>query len=612
VLATLAAVLLGAGCVADLVWRAPGWSQPLFLAAVAAGIVFPARRAWAAVGRRSLDINALMVIAVVGALIIGEWEEAAMVVFLFAVAQWLESQSVERARNAIRSLLDLAPPQARIEEHGAERLVPIELVVPGQTMRVRPGERVPLDGTVLEGRSDVNQAPITGESVPVEKATGDEVFAGTINGHGALTVTVTRRRDDTTLARIIHLVEHAQSERAPVQQFIDRFAAWYTPAVVALAALIGVVPTLGGGDPETWVYRALVVLVVACPCALVISTPVSMVSALAGAARHGVLIKGGAALERLAGVSTLAFDKTGTLTRGEIAVGATELLDGNGERELLRLAAAVEQHSEHPVAMAIVRAARDRDIALPRAAAVRALPGLGVEGVIEGAVVLCAAPRLLGERRQLDPDLAARADRIVAAGMSPVVVLRDGRALGLIGVADRERDTAREVVSDLHRHGISKVAMLTGDHAATARAVALRVGVDDVRAELLPADKVAAIGSLRNGGSIAMVGDGINDAPALAAADVGIVMGAIGSDAAIETADIALMTDDLAKVPYAIRLSRATVRNVRVNVAIALGLKAAFVVAAAAGVATLWMAVLADTGASVVVLANALRLRRFQ
>ncbi|MGE0460540.1 MAG: heavy metal translocating P-type ATPase [Vicinamibacterales bacterium] len=612
VLATLAAVLLGIGCLADLVWGAPAWSQPLFLAAVAAGVVFPARRAWTALGRGSLDINALMVIAVAGAIVIGEWEEAAMVVFLFAVAQWLESRSVERARRAIRSLLDLTPLQARLEEHGAERLVPVDAVAPGQTIRVAPGERVPLDGTVLDGRSDVNQAPITGESVPVEKAAGDDVFAGTINGHGALTISVTRRRDDTTLARIIHLVEHAQSERAPVQQFIDRFAAWYTPAVVVLALLIGVVPTLAGGDAGTWVYRALVVLVVACPCALVISTPVSMVSALAGAARHGVLIKGGASLERLAGVSALAFDKTGTLTRGEIAVGTMELLDGTGEEELLRLAAAVEQHSEHPVATAIVRAARDRGIAPPRAAAVRALPGLGVEGVIDGVAVLCAAPRILDGERRLEPELAARADRIVAAGMSPVVVLRDGRALGLIGVADRERDTARAVVSDLHREGIATVAMLTGDHAATARAVAARVGVDDVRAELLPADKVAAIRSLRNGGRIAMVGDGINDAPALAAADVGIAMGAIGSDAAIETADIALMTDDLAKVPYAIRLSRATVRNVRVNVAIALGLKAAFVVAAAAGVATLWMAVLADTGASVIVLANALRLRKFE
>jgi len=377
--------------------------------------------------------------------------------------------------------------------------------------------------------------------------------------------------------------------------------------------VVGAVPVLAGLPAETWVYRALVVLVVACPCALVISTPVSMVSALAGAARQGVLIKGGASLERLAAVSTLAFDKTGTLTRGEVVVGATDVFPGLvDERELLRLAAAVEQYSEHPVAQAIVRAAEVWSLDLPSAGAVRALPGLGVEGVVEGVEVLCAAPRYFRERRALDPEVSTRAERLVAGGMSPVIVARDGRVVGLVGVADRERDSARNVVSELRRNGVARVAMLTGDHEATARAVGARVGVDDVRSELLPLDKVSAIAELRGAGTIAMVGDGINDAPALAAADVGIVMGAAGSDAAIETADIALMTDDLSKIPYAIRLGRATVRNVHANVAIALGLKVAFVAAAAAGVATLWMAVLADTGASVIVLANALRLRRFR
>ncbi|MDH4063687.1 MAG: HAD-IC family P-type ATPase, partial [Acidobacteriota bacterium] len=315
-LAALAATLLVAGGLAQLLWGVTAWAGPLFLLASAVGVVFPAQRAWDALARGRLDINALMVVAVLGAVIIGEWREAAMVVFLFAVAQWLEARSVARARAAIGDLLDLAPAEARIEEHGADRLVSLDRVVPGQTLRVRPGERVPLDGTVIEGRSDVNQAPITGESIPVDKTVGDEVYAGTINGHGSLRVSVTRRRDDTTLARIIHLVEHAQSERAPLQQFVDRFAAWYTPAVVALAVLVGAVPVLAGLPADIWVYRALVVLVVACPCALVISTPVSMVSALAGAARHGVLIKGGASLERLAAVSILAFDKTGTLTRG--------------------------------------------------------------------------------------------------------------------------------------------------------------------------------------------------------------------------------------------------------------------------------------------------------
>jgi Cd2+/Zn2+-exporting ATPase len=611
-LAGIAAALLALGCLLDLTSQLPSWTAPIFLAAVLAGGVFPAQRAWSSIRKGKLDINALMVIAVTGAMFIGEWEEAAMVVFLFAVAQWLESRSVERARAAIRSLLDLAPPEARIDDGSGERMLPIDRVLPGQRMLVRPGERVALDGTVLDGRSDVNQAPITGESVPVEKVVGDEVFAGTINGHGSLAVSVTRRGDDTTLARIIHLVEEAQARRAPIQQFIDRFAAWYTPAVVAAAAAIGVVPILMGLPPETWIYRALVVLVVACPCALVISTPVSMVSALAGAARHGVLIKGGASLERLAGVSAIAFDKTGTLTRGEVSVGAAEPLDGVESRELLRLAASVEQQSEHPIAQAIVAAARAQGIAFPVASGVRALPGLGVEGEVDGHRVLCAAPKYFSGRAPLGATSVALSDRLTGNGLSPVVVMRDTEPIGIIGVSDRERDGAAEVVADLRRHGVTRVAMLTGDVASSARAVGARVGVDEVRAELLPADKVEAVTTLRRNGAVAMIGDGINDAPALAAADVGIVMGAIGSDAAIETADVALMTDDLSKVAWAIRLSRATLRNVRVNVAIALGLKAAFVVAAAAGVATLWMAVLADTGASVIVLANALRLRRFQ
>jgi Cd2+/Zn2+-exporting ATPase len=611
-LAGLAAALLALGCVFDLTSAAPSWISPLFLGAVIAGSVFPARRAWASVRRGALDINALMVIAVIGALAIGEWEEAAMVVFLFAVAQWLESRSVERARAAIRELLDLAPPEARITEGGVERLMSIDHVEPGQRMLVRPGERVALDGTVLDGRSDVNQAPITGESVPVEKAAGDEVFAGTINGHGSLVVSVTRRRDDTTLARIIHLVEEAQARRAPVQQFIDRFAAWYTPGIVALAIALGVIPILAGAPAETWIYRALVVLVVACPCALVISTPVSMVSALAGAARNGVLIKGGASLERLAGITAVAFDKTGTLTRGEVSVGAAEGLNGSSPGDVLGLAAAVEQHSEHPIAHAIVAEARARRVDFPRAVGVRALPGLGVEGEVDGVRVMCAAPRYFNGHTALAPSALALAERLSSGGLSPVVVARDGAAVGVIGVADRERDGAADAVAALRRDGVARVAMLTGDARPSAQAVGARVGVDEIRAELLPSDKVDAVTMLRRQGGVAMVGDGINDAPALAAADVGIVMGAIGSDAAIETADVALMTDDLSKVSWAIRLSRATMRNVRTNVAIALGLKAAFVVAAAAGVATLWMAVLADTGASVIVLANALRLRRFR
>jgi len=480
-------------------------------------------------------------------------------------------------------------------------------------MIVKPGEKFALDGIVRSGRSDVNQAPITGESLPVEKAEGDEVFAGTINGHGALAVAVTRRRADTTLARIVHLVESAQAKRAPVQLFIDRFAAWYTPSVVILALAVATVPVIAFGQPfEAWLYRALVLLVVACPCALVISTPVSIVSALAGAARQGVLVKGGIHLERLAGVRVVAFDKTGTVTTGRLTLDALHPVEGGNADAVLELAASVESQSEHPIALAILTAARARGITPTVPANVRALPGLGVEGQVRGAGIVCGTPRLFAGRGLMTPVIAVLAARVVKDGMSPIVVARDGVPIGVLGVTDRPKAGAARVVSDLRANGVTRVAMITGDHDAAAQATGSELGVDDVHSGQLPADKVTAIENLRHAhGAIAMVGDGINDAPALAAADVGIVMGAMGSDAALETADIALMTDELPKVPYTIRLSRATVANIRTNVAISIALKAAFVCLAVAGVATLWMAVLADTGASALVVANAVRLRRF-
>ncbi|MGE0041822.1 MAG: heavy metal translocating P-type ATPase [Vicinamibacterales bacterium] len=580
------------------------------LAAITGG-VFPAQKAIYALRQRALDINTLMLVAVAGAMAIGEWSEAGTVVFLFGVAQWLESRSMERAREAIRGLMDLTPAEARVRRDGVDAMIPVDQVEPGVLVVVRPGEKIPVDGTVADGRSDVNQAPITGESLPVEKSAGDEVYAGTINGHGALDVTVTRRRRDTTLARIIHLVESAQAERAPAQQFIDRFARWYTPAVIVLSVLVAAVPPLvAGASPETWFYRALVLLVVSCPCALVISTPVSIVSALAGAARHGVLVKGGAHLERLAAVRVLAFDKTGTLTHGEIIVTAVVPLEADAG-EVIAAAASVEGRSEHPIAAAILARARADGLTLPRADRVRALPGLGAEGEADGALVVVGNPRLFGERGLLTPEARAVADRMAATGVSPVLVARAGRVLGVIGVADRPREVAADALDLLHGLGIARLAMLTGDQPAAAQALAARLGIDDVRAGLLPGDKVAAVRELAAlHGPIAMVGDGVNDAPALAAADVGIVMGAIGSDAALETADVALMTDELQKVPYAIRLSRATMRNIRMNVALSVALKAVFLAAAIAGVATLWMAVLADTGASLLVVANALRLLR--
>lgn len=607
-----AAALVVTACAISWFTPFPDWSAPIFIGAAIVGSVFPAQRAWQSIRRGSLDINVLMLVAVIGAVAIRQYEEAAMVVSLFAAAQWLEAQSLDRARTAIGKLLDLAT-TVLVRDGSGERHIDIEQVTPGALMIVKPGEKFALDGIVRHGRSDVNQAPITGESLPVEKVEGDEVFAGTINGHGAMTVAVTRRRADTTLARIVHLVESAQAKRAPLQQFIDRFAAWYTPTVVILAVVVATVPSLLFAQPfETWLYRALVLLVVSCPCALVISTPVSIVSALAGAARQGVLVKGGIHLERLAGVRVVAFDKTGTVTTGRLTLDAVHPVDGCGDDQLLALAASVESQSEHPIAAAIMAAAHARSVKLSAPRDVQALPGLGVEGRVGEAAIICGTPRLFADRGMMTPVIAGLAQRIVSDGMSPIVVARDGVPIGVLGVRDRPKPGAAQVVSDLRAQGVSRVAMITGDHEAAARATGSALGVDDVRFGQLPADKVTAVENLRHAhGTVAMVGDGVNDAPALAAADVGIVMGAMGSDAALETADIALMTDELPKVPYTIRLSRATVANIRVNVAISIGLKAAFVVLAVAGVATLWMAVLADTGASALVVANAVRLRRF-
>ena len=612
-LTAIAAALVVLACAVGWLTPFPGWSAPIFIVASLVGAVFPAQRAWQSIRRGSLDINVLMVIAVIGAIAIGEYEEGAMVVSLFAAAQWLEAQSLDRARQAIGKLLDLAPSTVLVRDQAGERHIDIEQVTPGALMIVKPGEKIALDGIVRNGRSDVNQAPITGESLPVEKAEGDEVFAGTINGHGAMVVTVTRRRGDTTLARIVYLVETAQAKRAPMQQFIDRFAAWYTPSVVILALLVATVPVLAFAQPfDTWLYRALVLLVVSCPCALVISTPVSIVSALAGAAQQGVLVKGGIHLERLAAVRVVAFDKTGTVTTGRLTLDAIHPVDGFGLQELLALAASVESQSEHPIARAILGAAHERSIPLSAPVDVQALPGLGVEGRVGNAVVVCGTPRLLTGRGAMTPAVSSLAQQVAAAGLSPIVVARDGVPIGVLGVKDRPKSDAARVVSDLRAQGVSRVAMITGDHDAAARATGSQLGVDDVRSGQLPEDKVTAVEDLRLAhGMVAMVGDGVNDAPALAAADVGIVMGAMGSDAALETADIALMTDELPKVPYTIRLSRATLANIRANVALSVGLKIAFVVLAVTGVATLWMAVLADTGASALVVANAVRLRKF-
>ena len=590
----------------------PGPALACYLAGTAAGIVYPLRRAVMAARSRTLDINVLMVIAVAGSLALGDWPEATSVVFLFAIAQWLEVRTMERARQAIRTLIDLAPREALVRRNGREERLPVDAIVAGDELVVRPGEKVPLDGLVLAGRSDVNEAPLTGESRPIDKQPGDEVYAGTINGRGAIEVRVLRRGRDSRLSRIIHLVETAQSKRAPVQSFVDRFARIYTPVVLALAVLVAFgPPLLAGAATAAWVYRALVLLVIACPCALVISTPVSIVAAMSAAARHGVLFKGGAYLERLASIRIVAFDKTGTLTTGELNVTDVAVVGSAMALDVIRLAAAVEARSTHPVAAAIARHAQALLPDLPAVRRFTSLPGMGAEGQVDGRSVAIGNERLFAASGIAIPEPWPAAERLRAEGKSLVFVAADGATLGAIAVADRPRKTARETVDLLRNHHHVAVAMLTGDHEQTAAAVARELNVDEYHAALLPERKQAMVESMRAvHGALMMVGDGVNDAPALAAADVGVAMGAAGSDAALETADVALMSDELLKLPYALRLSRQTLRNVRTNVAISLCLKAAFLALAIAGFATLWMAVLADTGATVIVVANALRLLR--
>jgi Cd2+/Zn2+-exporting ATPase len=589
------------------------WTERGVLAvAIAAGAMLTIRKAVAAVRMRLLDINVLMLVAATGAVALGQWAEAGSVVFLFALAQTLEARTLERARNAVRALLDLAPADALVRDASGDRRMDVDAVLPGMILIVPPGEKIPLDGVVVAGESAVNQAPVTGESLPADKAAGDAVFAGTINGRGALDIRVTHLRRDSTLARVIHLVEQAQAQRAPAQTFVERFARVYTPAVLVLAALVAVVPPLVfAGLWHTWIYRALVLLVVSCPCALVISTPVSVVAALAGAARKGVLIKGGAHLERAARVRCVAFDKTGTLTRGTPQVVAVTPVGAMPPDAIVALAASVERRSHHPIARAIIEYADALHIAVAHGDDVQALDGRGAQGLVSGAQVVIGNHRLFEERRLCTPAIHDRLDAVSARGRTPVLVASGAEAVGIIEVADRPREGGRDALQMLRRLGVAHIVMLTGDSTSTAMQIAAELGVDDVRAELLPEDKVKVVDELRRRfGPVAMVGDGVNDAPALASADVGIAMGAAGSAAALETADVALMADELLKIPYALRLSRATLRNIQANLAISIVLKLAFVALATAGMATLWMAIVADTGASIIVIANALRLLR--
>ena len=588
-------------------------AQALYLLAIVTGGWFIAPKAWFALRRLRPDMNLLMTVAVSGAVGIGEWFEAATVAFLFAVSNALESWSIGRARRAVEALMDLSPTMARIQDaRGGEREVPAEDVEIGTLFVVRPGEKVPLDGTVSAGRSEVNQAPITGESVPVAKEVGDSVLAGTINGSGALEARSSRPASETTLAKMIRLVEEARSKRAPSEQWVERFARIYTPTVMALALLVAVLPpAVAGLSWETWFYRALVLLVIACPCALVISTPVSIVAALAAAARHGVLIKGGSYVEAPAGLDAIAFDKTGTLTRGEPEVVEVVPLSGHGERELLERAAALEARSEHPLAEAILRYAEARDVPVRPATDVEAIPGKGVSGRYRDELFWLGSHRYLEERGQETPAVHEQLEAMSSAGRTVVVVGNEKHVCGLIAISDGLRPEASEALAELRRLGIRRQVMLTGDNEGTARAIARELGLDEVRAELLPADKVEAVERLVADGSVvAMVGDGVNDAPAMGRATLGIAMGSAGTDAAIESADIALMSDDLRKLPWLVGHSRRTLRIVRQNIVFALGVKVAVFALASLGMATLWMAIAADMGASLLVIANGLRLLR--
>ena len=591
---------------------APIFAVVLYLAAIVAGAwwIFP--KALYAARKLRPDMNLLMTVAVLGAIGLGEWLEAASVSFLFSLALLLESWSVGKAKREITALLDITPPKARLicPNDGNIEEKPVGEIPVGASIVVRPGERIPLDGVIVRGVTSVNQAPLTGESVGIAKGPGAEVFAGTINEEATIEFRSTRPASDTTLSRIIRMVEEGRSRRAPVEQWVEKFARVYTPFMMLVAlAIVTVPPFFTGGDWAKWFYEGLVVLVIACPCALVISTPVTIVAALSSAARNGILVKGGAYLEAPARLKAIAFDKTGTVTFGEPAVEKVLPVGNHSENGLLANAAAIEAHSTHPVARAIMRHVASRGIRATVADSFTILPGQGAEGLIGGKTYWIGSHRMLERWQRESPVFHDAISRIEEAGNSLMVMWCDDHVCGLVSVADQVRPEARRAVALLKDLGLQKVVMISGDNQKTVELIATAVGVDEFHSELLPEDKVRLVTELKTKfGGIAMVGDGINDAPALAAATVGIAMGAMGSDAAIETADIALMSDDLSKIPWLIRHSRKTMAVIRQNVFFALVVKALFISMAAAGVATLWEAIAADMGASLLVIFNGLRL----
>lgn len=584
--------------------------QTFYLLSVCCSAFFIIPKAFFSLKQLRLDIHVLMIVAVIGACFLGEWFEAAMVTFLFSLGALLEKKSLKRCEKAVSTLLDLSPQTATVIEEEKMLEKGVEEVQVGALILVRPGEKIPLDSKVEKGVGMINQASITGESMPVTKEVGDSVYAGTINGESVIECRVMKQAKDSKLSKTLELIEEAQLKRGVSEKRVDQFARIYTPIMVGLACLIALLPPLFlGGSWAEWISRALIILVISCPCALVISTPISIVSGLTAAAKHGVLIKGGSFLERPAKLQALALDKTGTLTVGKPTVQQVIPLNGHTENEILKCAAALEASSTHPIAGAIVKETKDRGILFKRAKPFEIIQGKGAFGMIENTRYWIGSHRFIREMKQETAEIQALALRLEDAGHSLVAIGNQRHVCGLISLADSPRAEARLMIRKLKKEGVKKVAMLTGDNMSAATAIARLTGVDSHRAELLPEDKVKEIEKLKKEcGSVGMVGDGINDAPAMAAADFGIAMGALGSDVAIETADIALMTDDLSKIPWLLAHSKATLKIIEQNILFAIGIKTLFLALAILGISTLWMAILADTGASLLVVCNGLRL----
>lgn len=603
----LSSVLLFIGLIFEFILKEHLLGLILFLGVTGISGYTIVKKAILSLLKKRMSIDLLITIAAIGAFLIGHGEEGAAVIFLFYVAEFLEDYAAERARKSIAFLMELAPDVATVRRDGEEVKIPVSEVNVDEVLVIRPGEKIPLDGRVIRGVSTVNQAPITGESIPVTKQVGDEVYAGTINNEGFLEIKVTKRLNETVLSKIVKLVEEAQKMKSPTEKFIDKFSKYYTPSVIFLVLCVAVVPTFLLGWPfNEWLYKALVLLVVSCPCALAISTPVAMVSGITSAARNGVLIKGSTYVEEVSRVKVFAFDKTGTLTEGKLEVTDIVSLEGRKD-EILWVAASLESMSEHPIAKAIVNRAKEEGVKLRDVNDFRAIAGMGVTGRIKSQVYFVGNRKLFKELSVDFPE--EEAWKLENEGKTVVFVGDRERVIGLIAVMDKIRDATIATMNELKRKGI-KTVMITGDNERTAKAIAERIGIAEYQAELLPEDKVTIIDELsRRYGRVAMVGDGVNDAPALARATVGIAMGAIGSDVSLETADIALMQDDLSKLSYLIELSKKTLEIVKENVVASILIKGGFAVLTFPGLVTLWLAVaIGDMGLSLAVILNAMRL----